>query len=135
MSVILDLSVFDTETADIRFGDGTVLHLKKPTQRMVIHMLAMKDIDESKPPLEIVAALDRMCIEILNNNTEGVAFDAKSVAALDPDKKTAILREYSAWATQLQANPTLPRPESPDGKERHPWKWLRRCIPWRNTRG
>ena len=67
MGVILDLSVFKDETADIRMADGTVLHLKKPTERMVIHMLQMKDLSEDKPPLEILAQLNRISWEIIEH--------------------------------------------------------------------
>lgn len=134
MAVILDLSVFRDETADIRMAGGQVLHLKKPTQRMVIHMLQMKDLDADKPPLEVLAALDGMAFEILNNNRDGVQFTRKSVSEMDTELKANILQAYADWATKLQANPTSPRPESPERAERAKRSWRSRLTPWRNTR-
>ena len=134
MGVILDLSVFKDETADIRMADGTVLHLKKPTERMVIHMLQMKDLDENKPPLEILAQLNRISWEMLNNNADGVEFSVAAVSEMATEVKSNILMAYSDWATQLQANPISPRPESPARAETKKRNWRSRLMPWRNTR-
>lgn len=136
MGVILDLSVFQEETADIRLQGGVVVHLKKPSQRMVIHMIQMRDMDETKPPELILATLDRMTAEILNNNADGVAFSPAVVAEMATDVKVGIVQAYSDWAARLQANPTSPRPESPAGAEEKPKRsWRSRLMPWRNTRG
>lgn len=106
MGKILDLSVFTEETLDIKTVDGKLLHIPKPSQRMVIEMMKFREIDENTAPEEIAAALDRMASLILNSNREGVRFDGSSVAALSTDAKTAILTAYSEFATRLQANPT-----------------------------
>ena len=135
MGVILDISAFRDETADIRMENGTVLHLRKPTERMVIHMLQLKDVDETKPPLEILAALNRMAAEILNNNADGLEFSLATVAEMDTEIKANILQAYSEWAARLQSNPTLPRQESQAGKGKAKRSWRSRLMPWRNTRG
>ena len=135
MGIVLDLSVFREETADVRMADGSVLHLKKPTQRMVIHMLEMKDVDADSPALEILGTLDRVTGEILNNNADGVSFDAKTVSALPTDMKVSVLQAYSDWAVQLQSNPISARPRGRTaGEERPTRSWLSRRMPWRNTR-
>lgn len=106
MGKILDLSVFQEETLDIKTVDGRLLHIVKPTQRMVIEMMGFREIDENTPPEEIAAALDRIALMILNNNREGVRFDADAVAALSADAKTAILAAFTQFTTHLQSNPT-----------------------------
>lgn len=129
MGIILDLSAFSEETADIRMANGRVLHLKKPTQRLVIHMLQLRQVDEHSAPLEIMGALDRIAMEILNNNADGVTFGMDVVSEMETDAKTGILQAYSDWATQLQANPTSGR-HSPQAKRR---KTGKPSWPWRRT--
>ncbi len=135
MGIILDLSIFREETADIRLADGAVLHLKKPTERLVIHMLQMKDVDEKSPPAEILGTLNRIAQEILNNNADGVTFDMAVVSAMGTDEKANIVTAYSDWATRLQANPTSARPQGRAGtKPQGIRSWLSRRTPWRNMR-
>jgi hypothetical protein len=93
----------------------------------------MKDVDESKPPLEILAQLNRIAFEMLNNNADGVEFSVQAVSEMATDVKSNILMAYSEWATQLQANPTLPRPGSQAGGKTAKRSWLSRLMPWRNT--
>lgn len=105
MGKILDLSVFQQETLDIRTAEGQLLHIEKPTQAAVIELMKFQSIDNDTPAEEIVAALNRMTELILNNNREGVRFDAASISALSTDAKTAILTEFSKFATRLQSDP------------------------------
>lgn len=135
MGIVLDLSAYVEETADVRLADGNVLHLKKPTELMVIHMMQMKDIDENANPVEILTALNRITMEILNCNTDGVTFDYRTVSQMETGSKTAVVQAYSSWATQLQSNPTTSSPRSPE-KKGTPRRSLRhRFTQWRNTRG
>lgn len=136
MGIILDLSAYAEETADITMADGNVLHLKKPTELMVIHLLQLKNVDESSDPLVIMTTLNRVAQEILNCNADGVTFDYKTVSELKTDQKAAIVKAYSEWANELRANPTTSSPRSPEKPGRTPRRsLLRRCMPWRNTRG
>lgn len=129
MSRILDLSAFAEETADIAMADGNVLHLKKPTELMVIHLLQLKDVDENDDPLTILGTLNRITMEILNCNTDGVTFDLKTVSAMNTDQKSAIVRAYSEWANELRSNPTTSSPRSPQRREKP-----RRSLPQLFTR-
>ena len=136
MSIILDLSAYAEETADITMADGNVLHLKKPTELMVIHLLQLKQVDEDSDPMVILGTLNRITQEILNCNTDGVTFDYATVSRLDTDRKTAIVKAYSDWANELRSNPTISSPRSPEKpKERTRRSLLHRFTGWRNTRG
>lgn len=106
MGKILDLSVFQEETLDIKTADGRLLHIPKPSQRLVIELMKFREIDDDTPAEEIVAELNRMAGLILNSNREGVKFDSANIAALSADAKTAILTAFSGFATRLQSNPT-----------------------------
>lgn len=136
MGIVLDLSAYAEETADIRLADGNVLHLKKPTELMVIHLMQLKGVDENSDPTLILTTLNRITTEILNCNTDGVTFAYKDVAMMETAQKAAIMESYSRWATELQSNPTTSSPRSPERAGKTPGRSLRsRFMPWRNTRG
>ena len=136
MSIILDLSAYTEETADVTMADGNVLHLKKPTELMVIHLLQLKQVNEDSDPMLILGTLNRITQEILNCNTDGVTFDFATVSRLDTDSKTAIVKAYSDWANKLRSNPTISSPRSQEKRKETPRRsLLRRFTGWRNTRG
>lgn len=110
MGKILDLSMFLEETLDIKMLDGRVLHIRKPPQRTIIEMMKFREIDENTDPDAVMAALDRMTGLILNNNEDGLRFNADAIAGLSTDMKNAILTEYAKFAARLQQNPTCVRP-------------------------
>lgn len=106
MGKILDLSVFQEETLDIKTADGQVLNIPKPSQKMVIELMKFKTIDENSEPAKVVDALDRMSGLILNSNTNGIKFEKSSIVALSMDAKAAILKAYAEFAAGLQSDPT-----------------------------
>lgn len=108
MGLIMDLTAYVEETADIRMQDGTLLHLRKPSQRMVIHMMQMRDISADTDTVEIMRVLDDVTMEILNNNADSVQFRREAVQDMPADLKTRIIGAYSEWAAKLQSNPTMP---------------------------
>lgn len=135
MAKILDLSAYREETADITFDDGQVLHLKKPTELVVIRLLQMREVNEQSDPMLILATLNAIAREILNLNEDGLSFTMERVAEMPTDVKARIVQAYSQWATELQSNPTASSPRSPEKpaeKRRSLREWFMRS---RNTRG
>ncbi|MEG2858066.1 MAG: hypothetical protein RR994_05555 [Clostridia bacterium] len=104
MSRILDLTVFDAETLDITMPDKSVLHIVKPTQRMVINMLRMKDV-QKKEPDEIMKSFNELSCAILNNNDNGQRIEFSFVENMPMRMKTAIITAYSNFITSLQSDP------------------------------
>ena len=135
-NIILDLSAYADETADIRLRDGTVIHLRKPTEALVIELLQLRDVDQNSASLELLEALNRVCGAILNNNADGVTFDRAAVSALQMDVKTGIVSAYTDFATRLQENPTISRPSNPEtSRTETPRRSLREWFTgWLNTR-
>lgn len=136
MGKILDLSVFEEQTLDVKMRDGKVIRLKKPSQALVIAMLRLRNMSEETPEEQALAAMNNMVLKILNNNADGVTFAADSVEALSIDAKSALLFGYSEFAAQVQANPTVSSPASPaaetkTGKK----KFFAAFGQWWNTRG
>lgn len=104
--MILDLTVFKEETLDITMMDGKQLHVRKPSQRMVIEIIKLRDVDEHSTPEEIIGAMNRMVDMILNDNTEEVHFAPTDVESMSLKVKQAILNAYTAFTLEIQKNPT-----------------------------
>lgn len=72
---ILDLQSFQQRTHEVRLFDGEVIKLTKPSQKLVIDILAyeekMKDTSNVKLVLDSFVSL---IVDILNNNIEGRKF-------------------------------------------------------------
>ena len=113
MSRVLDLSVYRQETLDITMPDGALLHVRKPTQAMLIKMLNMRDVDENAPSERIAGAIDGFVLAVLNSNIDGRTFARKDADALTLEMKTAVIDAYSAFSYELQANPTFASRTSP----------------------
>ena len=113
MSRVLDLSVYRQETLDITMPDGVIVHIRKPTQAMLIKMLNMRDVDENAPSERIAGVIDDFVLGVLNSNTDGRTFAQKDMGSLTLEMKTAIIDAYSAFAYELQSNPTSASRTSP----------------------
>lgn len=134
--MILDLSIFDEETLDVKMLDGTIVHLKKPTQSLVIAMIRLRELSESTPPEEALAALNGITLKIMNNNADGIVFTAEDVAELKLGVKNAIISEYSEFTLDFQKNPTYSSHRSPETPEKTTARrsWFDLPGLWRNTR-
>lgn len=115
--MILDLKAFVDETLDIRLADGMILHVPKPSQKMVLKILAMHTIDLDTPEEKALAALNSLVSDILNSNIDGVNISADSVKAIGENSKIAIVNAYSEFMKKLQSNPTMPCPNRPEKRK------------------
>ena len=106
MGRILDLSVFRQETLDITLLDGTTARVGKPSQRMVIEVLKLRNINAKTKPETVIRAMDDLVLGILNSNVDGRAFAAEDLANLTFEMKNAIISAYNAFVIEMQANPT-----------------------------
>ena len=106
--MILDLKAFVDETLDISMADGMLLRLPKPSQLMLIKIMAFQDIDADTPPEKVEAALNRMTADILNSNINGIPFTEESIAGMGNDTKLKILTAYTDFMRKAQANPITP---------------------------
>lgn len=138
MSRVLDLSVYRQETLDITMPDGAIVHIRKPTQAMLIKMLNMRGVDENAPSERIAGVIDDFVLGVLNSNTDGRTFAQKDMGSLTLEMKTAIIDAYSAFAYELQSNPTSASRTSPASGTgaKTTGKNLRgRFARWWNTQG
>lgn len=105
MSKILDLTVFQEETLDITMPDGKLLHIIKPSQKMVIEMLKLKGIKADDDAEKIVKAFNSMVWCVLNSNDCGAKYDMAYVEQMPLKMKTAVINAYGEFIAGIQANP------------------------------
>lgn len=132
MGKILDLSVFDEETLDLRTAEGKVIHLKKPTQGIAIAMLQLRHLSESTAPEAALAIQNSVVLKIMNNNADGIAFTPESIAAMTLATKNGIVSGYADFAAELQANPISSLPRSPEKKRKARRSFFGAFTPWRS---
>ncbi len=133
MGKILDLSVFDEETLDLKTADGRVIHLKKPTQALAIAMLQLRNLSDKTAPEAALAMQNGVVLRIMNNNADGIAFTPESIANMTLAAKNGIVKGYADFAADLQANPTISSPQSPEKPRRARRSFFEAFMPWRNT--
>ena len=106
MSKIVDLSVFGKATLDIKLPEGDILHLSKPTQKIVITIIDYKEIPDDADGTLVMNRLNDLIRLILNTNDDEKVIGKKYVKEnLNTAMKVAVLQAYSAWIEELQANP------------------------------
>lgn len=101
---VLDLSVFEEETLEVKFKDGSI-HIKKPTESLAIKLLSWVNIKDSEDPQVFLDALRDMTKSILNHNTEGIIYTDEQVDKLGIKLKIAICHEFKNFITELESNP------------------------------
>lgn len=99
---MLDLSVFQEHTVDIKMTDGTILSLKKPSQKMYIKFLDYSNkIHDKQDTGEVFDEINTIVHMILNNNDNGTTVDLNTVKKLSMDMKTAIINYYMQFINEI----------------------------------
>lgn len=105
---MLDLSVFQREYLEVKLFDGTTIHIAKPSQRLVIDMMALQQkftdcsIDESDIQSALTDFNDIIC-KILNNNKEEKKFTIKYIENnFDLEIGNVFINEYMDFVNQIQ---------------------------------
>lgn len=96
---MLDLTKYNIKFFDITMPDGEVLYLKAPSQGMVETATKLKDIDEK----DIIDAMRKMCVDILNRNTKGKEYAIEDLEKLDyPILLLITNRYFKHWSEQVK---------------------------------
>ncbi len=100
---MIDLQAFKEVTEETKLFDGSIIHLKKPTQKIIIDMMAfeknMKNADEQTALKEI----NKLLLIILNNNTENKLFEVEYIQKYFTfDTMLAFIKAYSDFAKKVQ---------------------------------
>lgn len=108
----LDLSLFIEKYWDLTLPSKEELQIKKPTQELVIKMIAIaanpifNGKAKNKDADKILDTLIELAVDILNNNTNDKQFTKDEInKTLTLDMLTAIIQEYTKFMYEVLDNP------------------------------
>ena len=107
---MLDLSVFQKQTFEVKLMDGQVVHLLKPSQKMLLEMMSyeaeFKNKDNQKNLDKIFDTFNSIILNILNNNDDEKVFDKEYVNKyFDFEVGTALMNGYMNFVNEINSNP------------------------------
>ena len=109
MAKYLDLTVFQEETFEVRLNKDEVLHIKKPSQRLVIDLMNYeKEFNNKKDPKKVVSSFVSLIVKILNNNTEGKVFNNEFVEnQFSFEIGVLCIKSYVDFVSEVNSDPNL----------------------------
>lgn len=103
---ILDLTQFQEKYMEMVLLDGTSLNLKKPTQGIVIKMMAFEqEVKGNKKDLtKMLGVMDEMMLLILNHNKEAKVFTMADLGTgYTFEIQMAIIQGYTSFMNELNS--------------------------------
>lgn len=104
MGKMIDLSVFQEETLDMKMLDGRIVNIVKPTQKMVLELMNFQNLREEEPEAQI-AALSTIVCKVLNSNKNKIIFTEEEVGEFSFQILNAILTAYGEFVNGIASNP------------------------------
>lgn len=104
--MILDLKQFKKKTMEVALLDETTVHLKKPTQRLIIDLMDMEETvkENQNNPKVILELYNDILIKILNNNDDNREFDLTYINQyFDLDIINVLITEYMKFVNEIQS--------------------------------
>lgn len=89
---MLDLTKYKNDYYEIKWFDGEVLKLKKPTQQLLMRITSLEQLSQEE---QFNAFVD-IISDVLNSNTAGRVFTADDLMDMDLQIIQAILQDYIA---------------------------------------
>lgn len=105
MKKVLDLSTFVKHTMEIKWPDGRIYEIGKPTQGLVILLMSLQETARAEDTAETLEALTDFIYEVLSRNVKGVAISKEDIAELSIEMKMAIINSYTDFVREVQSNP------------------------------
>lgn len=102
---VLDLRVFENNSWEIILPSSDKIHIKKPTQAMIIKMMKIeqRQKETANNPEEVFNALNDMVADILNFNLEGKKVTKSEIVGFSMAQLEAIIQGYSDFATEINS--------------------------------
>ncbi len=96
------MSVYEQRYIDLKLLDGSVIHLKKPTQALALKMTLLAQYIVEPDINVIITALNEVLINILNNNKEEKVFTLADIESWEVELKNAVIEAYQSFLFELQ---------------------------------
>ncbi|MCI1959700.1 MAG: hypothetical protein LKJ25_08785 [Clostridia bacterium] len=92
---MLDLNTLTQKYYEVKLLDGSIIHLKHPTQGMLNTMVSFSNIKSSTDNTQVINVLYDLMTRIFNRNTEGVTFTREQIGdMLDIKAAMYVLNDY-----------------------------------------
>lgn len=109
----LNLSTYIPTFWDVTLPDGTVVNLKKPTQKMILEIAASQkkaaDINKNPTAYSVEQAMeisDDLVLKILNNNKENKTFKKDYIEKnFTNEMITALFNGYIEFVAEVNSDP------------------------------
>lgn len=108
----LDLSTFVEEYWDLKLPDKAKLQIKKPSQKLLLRMVALgsnpvfKNGDFGDDPEGALNLVHQMVASILSNNSDSKNFDVNYIIEnINLDMMLAIITGYMEFGDKVKSNP------------------------------
>ncbi|SHJ64788.1 hypothetical protein SAMN02745248_00579 [Hathewaya proteolytica DSM 3090] len=103
--MVLDLTVFNQETFDIKFSETETLHIKKADEELAIKLVAYSMDSADTDIKDVINNVNILIKEILNHNTDNKKFTKADIDKMQFNVKIEILRQYTEFIYNIQNNP------------------------------
>ncbi|KHD34421.1 hypothetical protein NL50_17235 [Clostridium acetobutylicum] len=129
MSEILDLSIYEEDTLDIKTPKGNVLHVKKPTEELAIKFIGYQtkaagmsedDIKDEETITKLMNMLKNLVKSILNNNKDNIEITDEWLKENDINyaMEIAILNAFTKFMSEITSNPNCSAPQNQARKKK-----------------
>lgn len=105
MKKVLDLSTFVESTMEVKWPDGRVFEIGKPTQGLVISLMALQEKAKEDNVPETLEALEDFIYMVFSKNKKGAVISKEDISQLSIEMKMAIMNTYTAFIREVQSNP------------------------------
>lgn len=99
---MIDLNAFKETTEEVKLFNGEIINLKKPTQQMIIDMMALQDDINKKDSKKLIEKVNKLLISILNHNAENKQFDIDYIKNnFTYETMLAFIKAYGEFANKI----------------------------------
>ena len=114
MGKVLDLRVYEDSTFDLTLKSGEVLHVRKPSEALMLKIMSIENVLTSGDEQKIVAVVKDFLLLALGNNKEGIVVDDAwfEQNELDFVLMLVVFKAYAEFTRELTEDPNLLSPRS-----------------------
>lgn len=102
MANMLDLTVLQEQTLEIKMLDGSILRIKKPSQKLMLDFIAFEKAIDGVEVEEQMKEISELTLSILNNNTAGKHFEELDLE-YDFTIQQAIITAYGRFINEVMS--------------------------------